>query len=288
MNGCKLGERAVLMRLSIGLPGEARQDHHLTDEVKAEHGLGIGAGRWVKALYPPEALAPIKKLDNEARAYHATVTLPFDNGIGILPAGLINEHGDKMREYQARREYLVESHFLAKYPEWVAWAKREHNGTFDASQYPGPDAMRDKFYFRTEPLPVPDSEHFSGSVASLLGTDLESVNLRVKDAALEAQKELMRRIIEPVQAMAKKLAEQPKEGKDCPVFRDTLVENVKEIVELAPKLNLSGDPQINAMVAEVGKLTAYDPQSLRDSKQIREDVASKAAAMVAKLSGYKL
>ena len=70
MNQYKLAERAVLMRLSIGLPGEARQDSGLTDDVKREHALGSGAGKWIKSLFPPEALQKIKKLDNEARAYH--------------------------------------------------------------------------------------------------------------------------------------------------------------------------------------------------------------------------
>ena len=282
-----LGERAVLMRLSMGLPGESRRDDELSGTVKREHALGDKAGKWLKTLFPPEALEPIKKLDNEARDYHAKVTLPFDVGIGILPGGLIKEHGDRMREFQSRREALVESHFLAKYESWVEWARLNQNGTFDASLYPGPDDARKKFYFRTEPLPIPDAEHFSGTMASLLGQDVESVNLRVKDAAHEAQKELLRRIIEPVQRMAEKLAEPPKEGKDSPVFRDSLVGNVREIAALAPKLNLSGDAEIDGCCASIAlALGKADPDSLRKDKGLRASVAGDAACMVKRLSTY--
>lgn len=290
----KLGERAILMRLSIGLPGEARQDPKLSGQVKAEHSLGENAGKWVKAIYPTEALAPIKELDNEARAYHAEVTLPFDTGIGILPAGLIMEHRDKLKEFAGRREKIVQDHFLARYDEWVAWAEREHNGTFDPKLYPGREAIAKKFYFRTEPLPVPDAEHFTGAVTQLLGVDTESVDIRVKDAGLEAQRELMRRLIEPVKAMADKLSEQPKVKKDGTVasdivFRDTLVTNLRAIAALAPKLNLSGDAAIDGFCQEIACLANnVTPKDLRDNKDVRAIAAEQAKALFAKLDAYKL
>jgi hypothetical protein len=287
-----LAERSVLMRLSIGLPGEARQDKSLTADVKSEHALGSGAGKWVKTLYPPEALEPIKKLDNEAREYHATVTLPYDAGIGILPAALIQEYSDKMRQFAGERAHLVESHFLAKYDQWVDWARVQHNGTFDASLYPGAEALREKFSFRAEPTPVPGSEQFSAAVASLLGTDVEGVNQRVAEATLDAQRELMRRLMEPVAAMAKKLAEEPKTKADGTVkditFRDSLVGNLKAIVDLAPKLNLTGDAQIDAFIVEIEPLTRYSPQVLRDDKGTRAEARQAAEALLQKLSGYQV
>lgn len=289
----QLAEKAVLMRLSIGLPGENRQDKPLSDAVKSEHRLGAAAGKWVKQLYPPEALEPIKKLDNEARAYFDSVTLPFDKGIGILPAGLIVECGDKMREFAGRRAVLVTDHFLAKFDSWVDWARAEHNGTFDPELYDYQKAS-ESFYFKTCPLPVPDSGHFASTVSSLLGLDAESVNVRVADAVTEAQRELMRRMIDPVKAMAAKLTEQPKLDKatglpkDDIVFRDSLVGNVKEIVALAPKLNIAGDPAIDSFVKEMEALTVYSPKDLREDKGLRSAAAETAAAVLKRLEGYKL
>lgn len=308
MNSYKLAERAVLMRLSIGCPGEQRQDPGLTGEVKAEHKLGAQAGRWVKSLYPPEALKGIKKLDNEARAYHAAVTLPFDQGIGILPAALIIEYGDRIRHFKGMRDNLVENEFLKDPQKWIDWAVASHNGTFDPAQYPGVSnqnitgsgpcwivdvdefraAMREKFSFRCEPLPVPDAAHFEGTLSSLLGVDAEGVNVRVADAMQEGMRELMRRLIEPVKAMAAKLAEAPKNGKDDVIFRDSLIGNVKEIAELAPKLNISGDPQIDRFAKEMAGLANYAPDVLRKDKLTRAEAAKAASAVLEKLNGYKL
>lgn len=308
-NSYKLAERAVLMRLSIGCPGEQRQDPGLTGEVKAEHKLGAQSGRWVKSLYPPEALKGIKKLDNEARAYHAAVTLPFDAGIGILPAALIVEYGDRIRQFQGMRANLVENEFLKDPDKWIDWAVINHNGTFDPDQYPGctrrvsntpgdkvydfdPDefrsVMREKFSFRCEPLPVPDAAHFEGTLSSLLGVDAEGVNVRVADAMQEGMRELMRRLIEPVKAMAAKLSEAPKGGKEDVIFRDSLIGNVKEIAELAPKLNISGDPQVDAFAKEMAGLANYAPDTLRKDKATRAEAAKAASAMLDRLAGYKL
>lgn len=311
MNSYKLAERAVLMRLSIGCPGEQRQDPSLTSDVKAEHKLGAQSGRWVKSLYPPEALKGIKKLDNEARAYHAAVTLPFDAGIGILPAALIVEYGDRIRHFKGMRDNLVENEFLKDPQKWIDWAVKNHNGTFDPDQYPGCEkiqrtnnpaqgsfyvvdadefraVMREKFSFRCEPLPVPDAAHFEGTLSSLLGVDAEGVNIRVADAMQEGMRELMKRLIEPVKAMAAKLSEQPKEGKEDVIFRDSLIGNVKEIAELAPKLNISGDPAIDRFAREMAGLANYTPDKLRKDKLTRSEAAKAAGALLDKLSGYKL
>jgi len=288
MQQYKLAERAVLMRMSAGVPGKSRKDRKLSESVKSEHGLGQKSGAWVKTRFPDWALEPIEKVVNKAREYHAAVTLPFDAGIGILPAPLIMEYGDRMRQFAGEFRNLVDSHFKAKYPEMIEWAKQEHNGTFDASDYPEIDEVMESFYFKTEPLPVPDAAHFEGTVKSLLGVDSEGVTMRVADAMQEAQRELMRRLIEPVKAMAVKLSEAPKEGKDSPTFRDSLVGNVKEIAKLAPKLNIAGDPAIDAFVKEIERLATLAPDHLRKSNVTRKAAATDAAAILQKLEGYKI
>lgn len=314
------------MRFSGGLPGQSRKDKRTTSEVKVSKGLGEHSGKWIKDLWPPDALAACKTKINEARDYHNTVTLPFGvkgddasedsatpaiAGIGILPAALIAEYGDKMRQFKGELEKLV-ADFLANPQQYVDWAVQEHNGTFEPTNYPGcfeydltgpndtklvtkwvidsdkfREVMRKKFYLRTEPLPVPDANQFTQQLHNLLGTDADSVNIRVRDAEVEAQRELIRRMIEPVKAMADKLTESPKNGKDDIVFRDTLVGNIKEIASLAPKLNIGGDTQIDAFAAEMANLGTVDAELLRTDKTVRSVAAEKAAEMVKRLSGYK-
>lgn len=298
MSNTTLQERAVLMRASFGLPGEQRQDRTITAEVQHEKKLGARAGKWDKFLYPQGALAPIKTAHNALRAFHNAVTLPFDNGIGILPGKLIPEYREKFRLATANIDLLVQE-FLDKGQHWINWAKGAHNGTFDPDNYPGckreadgsisfdqsvwAQAMREKFYVRTEPIPVPDSTHFASTVAELLGTDTESVNERVRDAAREAQSEVLKRVLEPVKHMAETL------GKDKPRIYDTLITNIKDICRIAPALNLADDPELNKIVGEVAsECTKYTAEELRDNKSVQDKARAAAEAMVKRLSGYKL
>lgn len=277
-----LGNRAVLMRLTKGMPGEYRQDKTLTEQVKSEHNLGKKSGKWQKALFPPEALAPIKALDAEADKYHDAVTLPFDKGTGILPAVLIEAYGQKMREFRSKRQHIVDTHFLANYEQWIDWARNEHNGTYDPEQYPDLDVMREKFYFRTEPLPVPDSTHFENNVKSLVGLDAESVNIRVEDATKEAQRVLLSRMIEPLTHMATTLQ------KDKPKIFETMITNIAEIAALVPMLNLTDDPELNDFARDMERLAKTDTDLLRESKVERTQRQQDAEALMKRISGYKL
>lgn len=315
-----LAEKSLLMRFTAGLPGQSRKDKKTTSDVKNEKGLGDSAGKWVTDLWPGGALDAIKTKQTEARAYHDKVTFPFGvrpdsdeagegkataiNGVGILPAVLIVEYTDTMRRFCSEYQRLADD-FLTNPRQWVDWAIGAHNGTFNPKNYPGCSRSADgkiefdeaafrkvmgkKFYMRSEPLPIPHAEQFTAQVAAMIGADAESVNLRVQDAGIEAQRELMRRLIGPVKAMAAKLAEEPKPGKDSPIFRDTLVENIREIADLAPKLNLAGDPQIDAFSKELlVELAAIEPDSLRKSQGNRLAVAQRADEIAKRMESYRL
>lgn len=308
-----LQDRAVLMRLSLGLPGESGQDGELTAEVQNEHSLGSEAGTWLAKLYPKSALAKIKSNRTAAKDYHDSVTMPWDRGVGILPTAFVAEYGEKMREFVERDKALIEE-FLADPWKWIRWAIEQHNGTFDPSRYPGckenepmvyaatgekyaldvdvfRKRVRQQFRFRTTPMPVPLSEHFTATVSSLLGTDTASVDARVNEAIQESKRILVRRLIGPVRKMAEKLAEEPKQLSNGKMasdirFKDTLVGNLKEIAELAPELNLDDDPAVKDFIEDVDKLTRYAPQTLRDDKFTREEAQKKADALAKKMAAY--
>jgi phage gp36-like protein len=270
------------MRLSIGLPGQSAQDDELSQEVKSEHGLGDDSGTWNKRLWPPNALKPIKAIDEKITKYHDKVTIRFDKGMGILPATLYPEYCEKMRVFKSERERLVQDHFVAKYDEFVEWAKKNQNGTFDASLYPGADVHAKKFYVKTIPIPVPDSAHFETNVKDLLGLDSTSVDKRIEDATAEGQRELLRRMMAPVEHMAKILS-----GEKPRIYK-TLISNIGDIAKLVPALNLMDDPELNKFAKDMESLAENTPDSLRDSVHRRTMVQSEAKELMDRLSGYKL
>jgi hypothetical protein len=312
-----LNQSAVLMRFTQTCVGTGKTDRALTAEVQAEKHMTEDSGDWRKRRWPKDALKPITSKIGEAKAYHDRVTLPFGvksdeakskgahpiAGMGILPASLISEYGDKLNRFSGELEKLVQD-FVADPWRWVQWAMKAHNGTFDPDLYPGcsRDAsgnvtldeavfraeMTKEFGIHWEPMPIPASCQFNDTLKTLLGDMAQAVDVRVADAELEAKRELMRRLIKPVQAMADKLMEEPKGDKTDIIFRDTLVQNIRDIVSLAPKLNITGDKAIDGFVAEVEKLTRYTPDTLRSDKATRSEAQKQAVETLKRLSGYQL
>lgn len=137
------------------------------------------------------------------------------------------------------------------------------------------------FDIRCEYYPVPRPEHFNPEMQRLYGEALSSITeKKIQDAVSETWK----RLIEPVQAMAEKLS-QP----DA-IFRDSLVSNVREMVELVPMLNLTNDRRLTEAARLIQtQLANFDADSvgtvasnLRDSRVDRREFAERAASLVAR------
>lgn len=279
----QINDKALLVKLSIGVPGNTRRDQTLTKKVEREHNLGANSGRWLKQMYPDEALEPLTKLSTEARTWHYEQSLPWkDDGFRILPTANHFTYTAKIRELRQKFEGLAESHFLAQYDKWVSWAREAHNGTFNQADYPGVEKVRSKFSFETEFNPIPSSEDFRVNFsADEMETIKKDLDTRVDAAVQESNKDLWRRLVEPVQAMVERLS------KPDATFRDTLIGNIQAIVGIIPALNLTGDSQLESFRIEIEReLSRWMPETLRESKQTREQVAAKAKEILGRMEGY--
>src|SRR3990167_312574 len=275
--------KAVLVKLSIGLPGNTRKDKRLTDEMTARHSLGAKAGRWLKQLSPQEALEPLTKLSGEARTFHYDHSLPWtDEGWRILPTAAHGDYTEKLRQLRHQFEALSESHFIARLPEWTAWAMQAHNGTFNPEDYPPAGALRRKFSFSVDFQPIPSGSDFRVDLNSDDLASMEAqVNARVSDAIAAAQHDLWHRLATPLKAVVERLS-QPEA-----TFRDSLIGNLRDIVSLIPKLNLTGETALESFRAVVAKsLASLAPQSLRDSSASRRDAAARAQDILNQMQDY--
>jgi len=72
-------------------------------------------------------------------------------------------------------------------------------------------------------------------------------------------------------------------------FRDSLVGNVRDLVDMLPGLNITGDAGIEALMADMREyLTVHDANTLRTDETVRSEVAARADRIVANLADYGL
>lgn len=278
-----LSKKSMLVGLSISQWTARKFDRAASREVWTTHGATSDSGRFSKALLPcANELQAIATNANDARAFYYANTLPWaDDGLRILPVENFIEFSGKMSQYKNNHERLV-GIFNEKYPALKDAARFALGTLFSEADYPHESRIKDKFAFKVSVRPMVVSQDFRCTLAddevAKIQTDIAAeVNQSVQDA----MKDVWDRLHDAVKKMADKLSEPEA------IFRDTLVENVRELVDVLPRLNLTDDPALTAVINEVrDKLTGREPDQLRKDKDARQDAAAQAAALLEKISGY--
>lgn len=286
-----LATSAMLSRLTVTQWTARKMDRKASEKVNADAGATRDAGRYHKALIAGEALSAITGAVAEARAFHYARTLPWlDDGARILPAGGYQGYSEGMHDIRLKFEAAVES-FLSAYPEFVDASRARLGTMFDSEEYPTAHALRGRFTFGVRILPMPDAGDFrvniSEATAQAIRSDIES---STREALQGAMRDAWNRIVEQVGTMSAKLAAYtPAVGdtKATGIFRNSLVENVRELVEILPTFNLTGDAFLASTIERMRReLCTITPERLRDDAAAREDVAASAASILADVSAY--
>jgi hypothetical protein len=281
-------DKAILVDLNVGMPGNQRTDKKLTAEIHLIKHMSNESGEYKKLRLPRTALAPFQKLQNEARIYLNSQTLlgPFGS-FRILPTTIFMPVMEKMREYRKAYESLIYSDFVAKYGEFEAWAKKHHNGEFNPADYPGASVEATKFYFKVVTAPVPTGNdmarvNLGNEAIKALISDTDS---RIQEAIAQAEADLWKRLAKPVQALIDKM--KACDASDRFNIHKTITGNIKEICDLIPVLNLTDNAELDALRQEAESvLCSIDVEELKDSDTARDDARRKAEEIMSKLNGY--
>lgn len=287
-----LGSKAVLVSLNIKQWTARKLDRKITDKVNSEHGASADAGRYNKSLLARDAVAEIVKITGQARTEHYSRTLPWhDEGSRILSSAGYLEYANTMRELGLQFEAAVDR-FEANYPAYVEDARRLLNGMFNADDYPDATRIRSRFRFRTNVDPVPSADDFRVALSDAQTSELRAALERRSAEALEtAQRDVWQRIADRATHMLEKLrAYAPSthpDTKTAGIFRDSLVDNIRELVRLLPTLNISGNADLAMMADRLEReLCEHDAADLRDSDNLREKTAKAAENILASVSEY--
>jgi hypothetical protein len=286
-----LTSRAMLVNFTVCSWQARKHDKKVSDKVAADHGAQLDAGRYNKVLIARSALKALGAVQGAARDHHYKNTLPWaDWGPRILPAANYWPYMEKQRGLKADFDKAA-TEFIGSYATYVEEAKARLNGMFDAADYPTLGALRDKFQYRIEVTPLPGAEDFRVS----LGDDEQGrvradIEERVKDATGRAIRDLWDRVHEAVEHMHDRLHnyDVDESGKVVGgIFRDSMVTNLRELVELLPRLNVTGDADLEAMRKRLTeKLCAADPQTLRDDPKVRYKAKKSAEQILKDMAGY--
>lgn len=266
-----LARSSMLVDLSFSQWTGRKKDRATSEEVVAnKNARSKNAASVYNALLGDcKELSDINKFVSKARAQHMKLTLPWnDGGTRLLPTKAILTYTDFLNDTQAEFDRLV-ANFIAKYPTLRAAASFELGDLFDADNYPDQTEVAKKFGMRCEFTPVPDTGDFrldvDKDIMEHMGRQYEQVMER---RFAQAQQDLWERLHAQLTQMSDRL--QVVDGK-ANVFRDSLIENANDLVDMLAMLNPTNDPELeNARVRLKMTLSGVDAEVLRKSPDIRE------------------
>ena len=151
---------------------------------------------------------------------------------------------------------------------------------YNDDDYPSVDVIKDKFKMDMAIFPVPSTDFRVQIASDELTRIQQDVEVRVKQAQQKAITEVWTRLYDRVKNMADKLAD-PKS-----IFRDTLVENLREQCNMLSRLNFTDDPNLETMRQQVEDSLLKHPEALRNNPDLRSDTALEAKSIMDKMSVF--
>lgn len=276
-----LNDRALLVQLNVSQWTARKYDKRASKEVTTAHGASSAAGRFNKSLLPMnDLLDNIHKKTTHIRTKYYDNTLPWGiDGTMMLPTANYLSFMADFRKEKGEWESLVQT-FLDNYDQLKTDAQRILGSLYDAADYPLSLELRHKFHMDMAVFPVPSTDFRVAIGSEELSRIKQDVERRVKEAEQTAMKDVWTRLHDRVKHMAEKLAD-PKA-----IFRDSMVENAREICALLPRLNFNDDPNLEAMRQEVEASLIKHPEALRNDPDLRRDTAATAKDIMDRMSVF--
>jgi hypothetical protein len=281
-----ISSRAMLVKLKIRRWGAKRNDSGIAQEVADMKHSDAELGKFTKHLLKSDALNTYRKTSRECRRIHRYMTLPWDDGVGLLPADLYFKYSEAISEKRREAETFIDE-FVKEYTvQWKAGLKdyrKSLGDMFNEGDYPDPSQVRSKFGIDIRTYPIQDPNDFRVKMSGE-----ESKNLK-KQMMSDFRSDLQEAVRIPVLRLHEVL-EKVKEKLTVgdAVFRDSLIENVRELVEVLPSLNVLNDPALTKLIKQTEKdiCSVSDVAALRQDPKYRQEVAKSADAILKGMKSY--
>ena len=193
---------------------------------------------------------------------------------------------DGFRERMVRER----ARFIEDYDDNVDQSRLDLGKLFRIEDYPSKEALQGKFSIRYRITAVQDAEQF---MAKLATDDVDRVRRdiehQIEERLHDAVGDLYRRFGEAVERVSERLQEDDN-GKPL-VFRDSMISNIRDLVDVVPRLNIFGDDELARLCEQVKeKIASVEPDALRPSKSFdpiaRARVKRDADELMEKFAGY--
>jgi hypothetical protein len=269
--------------LSISIPTMRKLDKKATREVLAHNNAKTGAANVHKKLVSSTLHTELTKLVSAIRTAHRLQTVPWgDLGDRLVANENLIEYKNEMEEFE-REFWALAERVIEAYPNDKARAEEALGDMFNPNEYPSVAELRTKFKFSFPIEVVPDIGDWRVDVGNQAVKEArDQYKQVVVERVNKVKQDLADRLKEPLERMSKGL--DYVEEADKTGFRNTLVDNILNIVKLIRTCNLGADPALTAIQKQLeATLAGVTPDKLRHSPTLRAKTKSEVDKIISTL-----
>lgn len=274
-----LKTNALLIAVNISQWAGRKLDRRATNTVEVTHATQERVGNFTKKLLPgAQELEAIQASANAIRKYFYENTLPWAaDGARIISS---QNYLPFTTEFRARKQ-AFDSHvgnFLSQYPTLRENAKQKLGDLFSEAEYPEADQLARKFTCEIMVMPIPDVSDFRVEIS-------DAEKQVFLDSMARVEKEALAECYSRLFSVVSKAAERLKDPEAR--FKESLIGNITELIDLLPRLNPIDDPTLNSLRAEVSQvINKVSAESVRASETTRSETAQKLSDIADKMEVF--
>lgn len=287
-----IDKNALLVSLNISHWSGRVKDYKVSCEVAQAHNAAPDSGVYWKRGLAKQALAEINACIAEARACYYLNTLSYPiKGFQILMAVNYQNFTTRLRDIQTRYFQAVD-----KFCDPLTYRAHKDeamiilNGLYNEGDYPMESEIRGKFDMSVGIHPLPVDSSFQANI----GPDADLIREEIKNELSGIMQGAMTDTWGKVYSACVHLAErldEPVTSKDkargYKIFHDTVIDNLKELMDILPSLNILNDPKLDEMKKNIeDKILNQDPKILRDRPDQRKAVCIQVQDLVGEIEDY--
>lgn len=276
---------SVLVDLNVSTWTGRKTAKNETKKVVQDAGAKASdAANVTKKLFVGNPLfADITTKSNAMRNYVLNRTLPWIGDLRLLSIANFEQFQADMNSMKEEFDEAVDK-FCKDYDVQVSAMAFKLGNMFDRSEYPSAANIRHKFNVKWEFSPLPTSGDFRVDAENRLKKEMQEVYERaMEERVRESMKNVWERLHECLTHLADRLGT-GKNGKNN-IFRDSLLGNARELVNLLEVFNITQDQQLEAARRKLlAAIDNVEPEELRKNDDIRKDVKAQVDDILSKFS----
>jgi hypothetical protein len=288
-----IGQVAVIATIQASVLGLERLDREASEDSDKAHNAKIGAAKTVvnRLVGAETKVRSIKSWQRKARELLKSYTTAWGPDRRLMPninlQDFLSDFGD------IEKAHNVEVAQFIKDAQLHIQAAKGNLGKYKVTP-PSIDEIKNSFSLVFDITPVPDITAYTTGDKAFEAQMREKFESDITRAYEDAVKDALRKLAGPLKNIVERMkaydereklkAKGEEVGKEG-TFKTTIIENIHDVAKVFRSFNLTGDPFLEGIAAELDGFDHIDSDDLKKHKAIRADVSQRAKDILKSLDG---